>query len=150
MWIFSEFYYSIIIAIEIIYKQSSWIWWYDKFIVMKTQWKEKIAFLNWLIIKFILQCLKEEYSVQYSNIVSIYFSQSGISSKSYNDICMLENMQISNELNLGLVYRPIPYWKKLIKNSFFFSVMDKIRKIIFQNGKKHRCQNNWCRWCRGK
>lgn len=100
--------------------------------------------------KFILQCLKEEYSVQYSNIVSIYFSQSGISSKSYNDICMLENMQISNELNLGLVYSPIPYWKKMIKDSFFFSVMDKMRKIIFQKGKKHRCRNDWCRWCRGK
>lgn len=98
--------------------------------------------------KFILQCLQDNCKVQYSEVVSIYFSQSGVSSRSYDDICKLENIQISNELHLDLQYKTQTFWKVYLNKWGILPFIKNMKEKMCNGRKQHTCNNSWCRWCR--
>ena len=107
--------------------------------------------------KFFLKCyFDKEINITYVDDLVLFFSVSGVSSDV--EKCNVENKQIYKELNLQLKAEPnIPLWKEKINNllmrigvyNLFKKHWCKAKYLIYNFFvyKKHKCDNELCRWC---
>lgn len=99
--------------------------------------------------KFFLQCyLNDNVIFSYYDMPVVYFSLSGVSSKSVV-LAEKENLRIFKDLNIlssGSVWFKVRCYVKILLLKIH--MLSFIRKVSGgANWHKHRCENDLCRWC---